>query len=820
MDGLWNDIHYALRDLLKSRGFSVVAVLTLALGIGAPAAMFSVINAVVLRPLPFKDPGRLMHVREYKTTAVGASTGELPLSYPDFADVRASNHSFEGIAAYTSNEYTATGFGEPRHVAVENVAPGLFEILGMRPAIGRSFARDEDQPGHHVVILSDTFWRVHFNATPNVIGRSIDLNGRPFTVIGVMPRGFQFPIRAEASDMWLTFSRLAEADEPGDTPMTAQRGNHSVDAIARLKPGVSVSAANADLASISHNLASAYPDSNKHFRIAAKPELEFLIGDTRPALFILFGVVGMVLLIACANVANLLLSRSIRRAREIAIRAAVGASRSRIIRQLLTECVVISIVGGAIGLVLAQGLLNLLVSFYPANLPRVQEIGIDSRVIFFTAGLAFLTGILFGLMPALRVSSPNLMDAVREGGRTTTSGIRHNRLRSILVVAETALGVVLLIGAALLIHSLDRLSRAPLGFNSQHVLTAQFDLSETRYNSDQQNRFINELISRLRILPGVVNAAGSIPLPLHNDGWSVTFTRVDHPVPMADQPAANFYVVVPGFFQTMQMPLVRGRVFDETDQRNSRPVIIVSRAFANRFFRNEDPIGKRIQVGAGEGPARASYKTREIVGVVEDIRTSDIAHSPGAAMYMPLCQLMFGPPVLTIRTNGDPRTVASEVNHVLASMDRDAPLYDVRPMDDYLVLDLGRARFQTLLLSFFAAIALLLTGIGLYGVVAYAVTQRTQEIGLRLALGAARTEVLAMVLKRGIMLTIAGLALGLVASVIFSRLLESLLYDIRPWDPITYVVVCAVLSAVAILASYLPALRATRINPIAALRYE
>lgn len=817
MDTLLKDIRYAIRDLVKSRGFSIVAVLTLALGIGGPTAMFSVIKAVVLRPLPFNDPDRLVQVREYDTRR---SASQLPFSYPDFADARARNHSFSRVAAYNDDELTATGFGEPRHVAVEKITPGLFEMLGVHPSLGRSFQDDEDQPGHHVAILSDAFWRGHFHADPNIVGRSMGLNGRQFTIVGVMPRGFQFPILADSRDMWLTFSRSSEHDEPGDTPMTAQRGNHGLQVIARLKPGVSLPEATADLSSIAHALAATYPDTNRYTGVRVKPQLEAMIGDTRRALFLLFGVVGMVLLIACANVANLLLSRSISRSREIAIRCAVGATRARVVRQLLTESVLLATIGGIVGVAVAQGLLDLMVKFYPANLPRAQEIKVDLGVVLFTAGVALLTGILFGLMPALRVSSPNLMDAVREGGRTTTSGLRHARLRSALVVAETALGVVLLVGAVLLIRSLDRLSHAPLGFNPEQVLNANFDLSETRYNADQQDRFVTELMNRLRVLPGVTNASGSIPSPLNSDGWTVTFTRVDHPLPPAEQPVAAFYIVTSGFFQTLQIPLMRGRVFGEIDQRNSPPVIVVSQTFARQFFPREDPIGKRIQVGASEGPSRARYNVREIIGVVGDIRTSRIDQAPPPAFYMPLSQLMFGPPTLAIRTAGDPKSVSSAVRQVLSNMDHEAPLYAVRPMDDYLALDLGRARFQTMLLSFFAGIALLLTGIGLYGVIAYAVTQRTQEIGLRVALGASRSEVLGMILQRGVTLTVAGMFIGLLSAFALSRLLESLLYEIRPWDPITYVVVCAVLSAVALLASYLPALRATRVNPIVALRYE
>lgn len=819
MKTLFSDVRYAVRDLLNARGFAVVAIATLALGIGAPTAMFTVINALLLRPLPFRAPDQLMAIGEFDIRHGNVGVPEGALSYPDFADIRTRNRSFTAIAAYHDNEYTATGFGEPRHVEVEDVSAGMFRLLGIQPMLGRGFRAEEDQPGHHVVVLSDAFWRTHFNADPAVIGRSIDLAGRPFTVIGVMPHGFQFPIRTQARDMWLTFSRDAETDA-GDTPPTAQRGNHSIEAIGRLKRGVTPAQANADLSSIAHALASAYPNSNSYTGMGARSEVEHLIGDTRPSLFTLFGAVGLVLLIACANVANLLLSRASRRSREIAIRCALGATRIRVIRQLITESVLLSLVGGLLGIGVAAGSLTAVLRLYPANLPRAQEIDIDFRVVLFTVGLAILTGILFGLVPALRVSAPNLTNAMREGSRSTTAGAGQNRLRSGLVVVEISLGVMLLIGAGLLIRSLDRLSHAPLGFNPEHLLTASFDLSETRYNSDQQDRFVRQLMDRIRILPGVVSAAGGLPLPLNNDGWSVSFNLLDRPVSEANEPNAGFYVVVPSFFETMQIPLLRGRTFGARDQRNSTPVMIITEALAKKFFPNQNPIGRRVEIGAGEGPARASYKKREIVGIVGDIRTSSLAKTPPPAYYIPLPQLMWGPPVLTIRTAGEPKSVAPALRKVLSSMDPDAPLYDVRPMDDYLALDLGRARFQTVLLGFFAGIALLLTAIGVYGVIAYTVTLRTHEIGVRVALGASRSQVLQLVLQRGLLLTTVGIGAGVLGAAALAHLIQSLLYQTPPRDPLTYLVVCIVLSAVALLASYIPAMRAARVEPTVALHYE
>ena len=820
MDTIRKDIQYAVRNLLNARGFTIIALITLALGIGVNTAMFSVVNAVLLRPLPFRDPQRLLSVGEFDQRK-GPSAGTVHnLSYPDFEDIQRRNHSFEEVAVYDENEYTVTGVGQPLHVNVGEVTSNLFRLLGIQPKLGREFLLEEDQAGHHVAILSDAFWHRHFDADPKVIGRSLALNGRAFTVVGVMPPGFQFPIRADARDLWTTFSRRHEVDDPKDTPFTSERGAHWLEGIARLKPGVTVEQANADLEAIGRALVAEYPRTNAHHGVTGKPEIESLVGDTRTPLLVLLGAVGLVLLIACANVANLLLARSSGRTREIAVRAALGATRARIVRQLVTESLVLALAGAGLGVAVTEWALSGAIKLYPANLPRAQEIGIDYRVLLFTVVLALATGILFGLVPALQVSKPNLSEAMREGGRTTTAGAGHNRLRALLVIAETALGVMLLVGAGLLIRSLNRLSRVDLGFEPEHMLTASFDLSETRYNLDQQDQFVRDFFNRVNALPGVTSAAGAIPLPLSHSALAVTFNMLDHPVPEENEPAARFAVVTPGFFETMKIPLIRGRIFDTRDQRNSAPVMIISQEFAREFYPNEDPIGRRIKIGASDATTRESYRTREVIGIVGDVRSSDLATAPRATYYIPLPQLMWGPPTVLVRTAGDPAAVTDEVRKVLGAMDADAPLYDVRTMDDYLAMDLGRERFQTTLLTLFACIALLLTAVGLYGVMAYAVAQRTHEIGVRMALGAPSAAVLRMVLRRGAFLTLAGVGIGVVSALALAKVIESLLYQIPPRDPLTYVVVCITLSGVALLASYIPALRATRVDPMYALRYE
>jgi putative ABC transport system permease protein len=481
---------------------------------------------------------------------------------------------------------------------------------------------------------------------------------------------------------------------------------------------------------------------------------------------------------------------------------------------------VLAVIGAVAGTFIARWAISAVVELYPHNLPRAEQVGIDPRVLIFTGVLAILTGILFGLAPALQASRTNLNEAMREGGRGAVGSSQQSRLRSALVVAETAVGVMLLIGAGLLIRSMNRLSHVDLGLDPDHVLTANFDLSQTRYNADQQDRFYTQLLNELKALPGVTSVSSTGQLPLANDDWSISFNILERPLPKGQQPAAGFYDVSPGFFETLKISLLRGRFFDEHDTRQSKPVMIINQEFAKKYFPNEDPIGKMVEIGIGDGQKRAAWKTREIVGIVANIRSSEIGSAPRDAYFVPMPQLIIGPPTLLIRTAGDPSALVSGVRKTLASMDADAPLYDIKPLADYFALDLGRARFQTVLLSLFAGVALVLTAIGLYGVIAYAVVQRTHEIGVRMALGASRSDVLRMILNRGLMLTLTGVGVGVIGALALARLIESLLYEIPPRDPMTYIVVCFTLSAVALLASYIPALRATRVDPIIALRYE
>jgi len=815
MHRVLQDLRFGFRTLLKSRGFALVAIATLALGIGANTAMFSVVYNVLLRPLPFPQPERLVGI-EMMTARHGAPMPSSS-SYPDFKDVRDRNHSFTDVAAHSNNDYTLTGLGEPLHVSTEVVSAGFFKILEVQPVLGRGFAREEDQPGHHVIVLSHDFWIRRFNSDRGVLGRAVTLSGRSYTVIGVMPEGFQFPVRSRAIDLWTTFSKLTEPDEPGESVVTEQRGAHFLELIGRLKPGISKQQATADLTAIAQALSTQYPNSNKYYtQMRALPMLDYMVGESARALKLLSMAVGLVLLIACANVANLLLARSSARAKEIAIRSALGASMRRLVLQLMTESIALALTGAAVGTLLARWALAAMVKFYPSNLPRLQSVSIDLRVLLFTIGLAVISAVLFGLVPALRVSRPNLTEAMQTG--RTSSGSQHNRFRSVLVVSQTALGLMLLIGAGLLIRSLYRLAHVDLGFNPEHVLTANFDLSQTRYNSDQQDRFYQELLRRLRTVPGVIAAGAAMPLPLSNDNWTISFERVDHPLPESEQPSAGFYITSPGSFEAMQIPLLRGRFFDDRDQRKVQQTIIINQAMADKFFPNEDPIGRHIKIGAGDGKGRP--KEREVVGVVGNVRNILLTQSPRPAYYVPLPQMIWSPPSLVIRTAGDPLAVVEDVRKTLAGLDAEAPLFDVRSMDDLLALDIGEAKFQTLLLGAFAGIALLLTAVGLYGVMAYSVVQRTREIGIRMALGASRRDVLHMVLRRGATLAGAGLTAGIVGALCLTSLLEKMLFDTKPFDALTIAAVSGLLAAVALLASYLPARRATRVDPLVTLRYE
>ena len=813
MDNLLKDIRFALRTLRKSPGFTIVAIMTLALGIGSNTAMFSVVTAVLLRPLPFPEPERIMQVSS--TTEQGRFGAE---SYPDFLDYRQRNHTFEYLAVYHGSSKTLTGVGEPQHLQANMVSTGFFDALGVQPKLGRTFRQEEEKPGNHVAILGYGIWRTLYQGDNAILGKVMDLDGKPYTIVGVMPEGFQFPISAKPREVWLSNAEDAETEIPGDTPNTAQRGAHYLRLVGRLKRGVTPEQAEQDIASIVRALKQEHPDTNYRRNGAlVKPQLEALIGDNRSALMILLGAVGFVLLIACVNIANLLLARGAGRSREIAIRTALGASRLRIVRQLVTESVLLSLAGTAVGVGAASWATATLVKLYPQNLPRLSEVNIDVRVLLFSLAVAVVSAVLFGLFPALQVSKVNLEESLREGGRAGSS-LRSKQFRTALVVAETALGVVLLVGAGLLIRSFERLMKVDPGFSSANVLTLNFDLPSGRYNNERSDQFVREFFEKLSAQPGIQSAAGTAQVPMGNSYSVISFEIEGRPQPKGQEHVAAIGVVTARFFETMKIPLMQGRTFDQRDQRKAPPVLVVNQSFAQKYFPNENPVGKHLKIGANDGPGEDPW--REIVGVVGDVRNANLSTPPEPMYYVPFPQLIWGTPTIMVHTNMDAMAAAPMVRNVLHGMDPELPLYEVRTMDDYLALSVGRERFQTILLGCFAGIALLLTAVGLYGVMAYSVAQRTREIGIRMALGATQEEVRKMVLNAGAKMAGIGLAIGIVGALVLTRFMQSMLYDMKSHDPMTFVGVCVVLGAVALLASYIPARRATKVDPVVALRYE
>ncbi len=808
MTTLLHDLRYAFRMLTKSPGFTVVAVLTLALGIGANTAIFSVVNSVLLRPLPFPQSGRLVSVEYFDTIS---KVPHESISYPDFFDWRSQNQVFSHITAFHDSNYTLTGVDQPAHLSGEVVSSDFFSTLEVIPALGRGFLPEEEKKGAHAVVLSDGLWRTAFSADPKIVGRSITLNNQGYTVVGVAPRGFNFPIATPPVQLWTTCA--------DDTDMLSERGADFLAVLGRLKPGVPIAQAQADLSRINANLAQQYPGSNLHTAGArVDPELQRLVGDVAPALLVLFGAVGCVLLIACANVANLLLARSMTRQKEMAIRSALGAGRGRVIRQLLTESVLLALFGGGLGLLLALWGTSGLVRLIPQNVPRMSQIQMDSRVFVFTLLAAVLTGILFGLAPALQSSKTNLVDSLKEGGRGLSSGLQHNRLRGALVVAEMALALALLMGAGLMIQSFARLQNVDPGLNSHNVLTFTFDLPDARYKTNQQKIFYRQLLDRLNTMPGVASAAAALPLPLSGNNFDISFTIEGRPVAKGNSPVEDAQIVSPGYFRTMGIPLLAGREFAPTETPTSPNVVIVNQAFAKKYFPNEDPVGKHMEPELSDSDSPEPM--RKIVGVVGDVKTRSLSRDARPEYFFPYQQALIGNLSMVLRTQAAPESVLGAARDAVRSMDSSLPFYSVKTMDQYLGVSVAQPRFSTLLLSIFAGLALALTALGLYGVISYSVAQRTHEIGIRMALGAQTSDVLKMVIRQVMLLTVLGWAAGITAGFFLMRFLSSQLYGIRITDPLTLLGVTIVLAAVALLACCIPARRAAHVDPLQALRHE
>ncbi|HEY8413158.1 MAG TPA: ABC transporter permease, partial [Pyrinomonadaceae bacterium] len=697
------------------------------------------------------------------------------------------------------------------------VTADVFPLLGINPIYGRTFLPDEDKPSQNgrVAILSEQLFRRRFNADPSIVNQSVTFNGVNYTVVGVMPASFEFPIQNEPVELWTTIA----ADAEGKSPVTAARGAHFLRVIARLKPNVTPEQAQSEITAIAARLEQQYPDQNTHKSLRLEAALSALVGDIRPALLILLGAVACVLLIACANVANLLLARATSRYKEMAIRAALGASRIRVIRQLLTESILLSLVGGAVGLLLAVWWSDLLIALGKEDIPRAVHVGIDWRVLGFTFGVSVLTGVIFGLFPAFHSSKTELVESLKEGARGTSDGGRRNRMRNVLAVGELAIAVVLLVAAGLLIKSLWRLQSVATGLQPDNVLTFNIGLPETKYDTAKQAQFFQDVKTRLESLPGVQSASSVVPLPLSGDRFVISFQIEGREVAKKDEPSADIFMTGVGYFRTLGIPIVKGRDFETRDQYGSTPVVIINEEFARQFFPNEDPIGKRMRPGLrtfeGEKPT-----FKEIVGVVGNIRNRTLSTPPEPNYYVPQTQVPFSQMTVVVKTTTDPKSVLSAVTKEVAAMDPELPLFGVKTMREYLASSVATPRFSTTLLSIFAGVALVLTLVGLYGVMSYSVAQRTNEIGIRLALGAQTRDVLVMIVKQGSKLILLGLVIGLAGAYALTRLISSLLFGVTTKDPLTFGAAAMLLALVAFLACYIPAWRATKVDPMDALRYE
>jgi putative ABC transport system permease protein len=802
MDSLLRDVKFSVRSLLKRPALTIITILTLALGIGANTAIFSVVNAVLWRPLPYNDPARLLMVWE-NHQARGGPEREW-LSPSDFEDWRAQNRVFTHLSAMNDWGPTLTGLDEPEPLVGAAVSHDIFALLGREPSMGRSFLPEEDQPGAaNVVVLSNELWQRRFASDRGIIGKSISLNEDRYTVVGVMPAGFKFPVIAN-TELWRPLRPTINA--------SCQRGCLVLRAIARLKPDTSLEKARVEMSTIAHRLEGEYPESNSKVGATLVPLHEQLVGNMRRPLMVLLGAVGFVLLIACANVANLTLARAASREREIAIRSALGARRGRVIRQLLTESGLLALVGGALGLLLAAWLIRLFAGLAPPGALGFDEIGLDRVVLAFTFGIAMLTGLTFGLVPALHASKPDLNNSLKEG-KGGTGGVDGGRLRGTLVIAEIALALMLLIGGGLLLKSFLLLQRVDPGFNPDHVLTVRLFLNKTQYpESGQIRSFYTQLLDRLKALPDAQSVAAISTLPLSGNNSDTDFMIEGRPQPPANQgPVAWFSSVSTDYFRTMDLRLVKGRVFNDRDNEKSPLVVIISETMARRYWPDDEPIGKRI--GRPD-------RWREIVGVVKDVKHFGLDTATPPSMYFPVDQVPARGMTLVLRTAAEPISIAPALRTEIWSIDKNLAIAQVKTMSDLVASSTTQQRFILLLLGCFAALALVLAAIGTYGVMSYAVTQRTHEIGIRLALGARNVNVLWLVIKSGMRLAIIGAVIGLAGAFGLTRLMSSLLFNVTPTDSATFLGVSLGLFAVALAACYLPARRATKVDPMEALRYE
>ena len=804
------DVRFALRMLRKNPGFTAVAVLTLALGIGANTAIFSVVYAVVLKPLPYARAEQLVHVFAANAQEGIAGTG---ISYANFADLRAQNHIFTEMAASQFHQLTLTGHGEPAIVDVFVVTAEFFSLFEQKPLAGRAFLPDDGKPGAPpVAVLSENLWRVSFGADAKIIGSSIVLDKRAFTVVGIMPAGFRYPALTANAPLWIPL-----AQDPLFGSWLPRRGGHWMRVTARLKPGISQVQVQAELAALSARLATEFPAENSGWTIHTLPLLQMIAGNVKPSLLVLLGAVGLVLLIACANIANLLLTRATSRAREMAVRSALGAGRSRIIRQLLSETAVLGLLGGLMGIALAYWGVQSLSSMLPADLPRANEIRVDHFVLGFALLLSILASCGFGLAPALFAADSNVQSSLREGGRSGESG-KQRRTRGFLAAGEIALAMVLLVAAGLLLRSFANLVSMSPGFDPAHIVKADISLPQFQYSTPRQwAAFSSELLEHIQAEPGMRDSAFVVPVPIGQGKINLGFEIVGSPpLSAGSSRLADYVSVSPDYFRVMGIRLLAGREFNGHDIMPSPRVTVISEALARRYFPNQDPLGQRLIFGFPLDSAGA----REIVGIVADVRDMDLGQAPEPMMYVPFAQGPFWGGALVVKSSLSASSIAATVRADVRKIDRDLPVTDVTTMSELLHASVEQPRFRTFLLGTFAAMALVLAAVGIFGVISYSVSCRTREIGIRVALGSSRPSILRMILRETLTLTLAGLALGVPCALVASRLAKHMLFGISASDPVTFSAVAAGLAVVAALAAYVPARRAMRVDPMIALRHE
>ena len=816
MNTLLNDVRYGFRILRKAPGFSLLAVLVLALGIGANTAMFSIVNGVLLRPLPFQDPGRLVWLWHVPPAKSFPGMKTFPLSAANYLDWQKQNAVFERMALFSGGSFTLTSGSRPERVFAARVEPDFFPVLGVRPKLGRTFVAEENQPGHkREVVLSNGLWQSHFGSDPNIVGKSVNFDGQSYTVIGVMGEKFHFPSWAK---MWTPLAMTPAEREV--------RGEHHYLAVARLKNGVQLEQAQTQLSTISKRLEEQYPADDKGWGALVVPLHEQVVGDVRSALLILLGAVGFVLLIACANVANLVLAKTLARQKEIAIRSALGATRGRVLRQVLVETVLLAVFGGAFGLIVAYFGLDWIVRSFADKLPRASEISLDGWVLAFTLGVSVMTGVIAGLLPAFRLTRGklDLNQALKQGLGRGGSDSGGNRTRSALVVSEVALSLMLLVGAGLMIRSLWKLRAVDPGLDPHNVLTMTVGVAKNKYTSPAQEReFFQQVLERVRALPGV-EAAGVIDdLPLAGGSHQPIAIEGRPVVPMADQPEVDVRAISPGYLSAMHIPLKSGRYIDDSDTPDSPAAIVISESLAKQFWPDENPVGKRLTM------TFYPDRVREVVGVVGDIKDRGLDSSQAVTMlYAPITQLV--PPAnlpwgafplsLVVRMKTQPSSMVSTVSNTIHGVDTDTPLLDIMSMDDYIADTLSPHKFNMLALAAFAGLAVLLAAVGIYSVLAYTVRRRIREIGIRMALGAQMKDVLRMVLIEGMRPTLLGVGIGVVASLALGRVLASLIYGVKPTDAVTFLTVSVLLAAIGLIASLIPAYRATQVEPVKTLAEE